>query len=83
MKCNMKLCNMKLLDVMKCNAVKSNMKLCNMKLCNMKLRDVMLAAHLDSLAGGGVDDRVTLAHGATVDAHVGQLTKSALLKLEG
>ncbi len=43
----------------------------------------MLAAHLDSLAGGRVDDGVALAHGATVDTHVGQLSKSALLKLEG
>ena len=51
--------------------------------CCRKLLDVMLAAYLDSLAGGGVDNGVALAHGATVDAHVGKLTKSALLKLEG
>lgn len=46
------------------------------------LLDIVLAADLDSLAGGGVDDGVALTHGATVDTHVRQLTKSALLKLE-
>ena len=38
--------------------------------------------NLDPLASGGIDNGVALAHRAAVDAHVGQLPKPALLKLE-
>lgn len=42
-----------------------------------------MQAYLDPLASGGVDNGVPLANCAAVDAHVGQLTKPALLQLEG
>lgn len=38
--------------------------------------------HLDFLPGGGIDNRIALAHAATVDAHVGELTIPPLLQLE-
>ena len=34
--------------------------------------------YLDLLASGGIHNRVTFAHSAAVNAHVGQLPKSAL-----